>query len=101
MVLPECPETATKESGSKDEMVFQDLVKDMNVKNVQVTKVSRLGKTQPNKSRPLLVTPVKNERTKWLLLKSAPLLCKVSKQQSVYITPDLTIKEREINRALH
>ena len=30
--LPECPEPATKESGSKDERVFQDLVKDMNEK---------------------------------------------------------------------
>ena len=35
------------------------------------------------------------------LLKSAPLLRKISKWQSVYVSPDLTLKEREINRALH
>lgn len=38
--LPESPEPATKESGSKDARDFQDLVKDMKVKNVQVTKMT-------------------------------------------------------------
>ena len=94
------PESSTTESGSKDARGIQDLIKDMKVNNAQVTKVSRLGKIQPNKPRPLLVT-VDNERNKWLLLKSAPMLRKIPKWQSVYVSPDLTMKEREINRALH
>ena len=88
--LPESLESSTTESGFKDANGFQELTKDIKVNNVHVIKVSRLGKIQTGKQRPLLVT-VDSERIKWSILKSAPMLRKSSKWQSVFISPDLTI----------
>ena len=76
--LPESLESSTTESGFKDASGFQELAKDIKVNNVQVIKVSRLGKIQTGKQRPLLVT-VDSERIKWSILKSAPMLWKSSK----------------------
>ena len=98
--LPESIESSTTKSGSKDASDFQELIKDIKVNNVQVTKVSRLGKIQTGKQRLLLVT-VDSEITKWSVLKSAPTLRKSARWRSVFISPDLTIKECEIKRALY
>ena len=96
--LAESIESSTTESGSKDASGFQELTKDIKVNNVQVTKVSRLGKIQTGKQRPLSVD---SERAKWSVLKSAPMLRRCARWQSDFISPDLTIKEREIKRALY
>ena len=83
--LPESLESLTTESGSKDTSSFQEVTKNIKVKNAQVIKVSWLDKTQPNKQGPLLVT-ADSERTKWSILKTAPMLRKVPKWQSVYFS---------------
>lgn len=68
-----------------------------NINEVKVDKGLRLGKKQPLKPRLLLIS-VSDFRVKMSILKAAKRLKTSTQLNNVYITPDLTHKEREQSR---
>jgi hypothetical protein len=88
-----------------DILKIADMMKEIGVDSVKVTKVIRLGKKSPSsdeaKPRPLKIV-TETESQKWELLKSAKNL-KHSKEgdwSRVYLHPDLTLKQREQRKGL-
>jgi len=71
------------------------------VENFEIEKTVRLGKTEENRNRPLLVI-LKDKESKYEILNNAKKLKRNEnvKFQSTYITPDLTRKERENRKKL-
>jgi len=59
----------------------------------------RLGQSRNSRPRSLLVTLV-SEKLKWNVLRAAPNLCRSIRFSKVYLSPDLTPKESEVNRKL-
>ena len=55
--------------------------------------------TKPDKPQLLLVT-LENLSTKRNILQQATKLCKSTTWNNIFISPDLTPKEREVNRKL-
>jgi len=93
--LPEPTGTGT------DTKTVKNLVKNnLSISGVEVNKVTRLGKHKENSPRPILVT-MADETSKWKCLKQAPKLRKDTKFSNVYISPDLTLKERQENKKLY
>ena len=88
-----------------DILKIADMMKEIGVDSVKVTKVIRLGKKSPSsdeaKPRPLKIV-TETESQKWELLKSAKNL-KHSKEgdwSRVYLHPDLTLKQRKQRKGL-
>lgn len=70
--------------------------------DAQVDTIVRIGKKDPNKTR-LLKVDVLSEKMKKLILRNSPQLREESNPdwvKKVFITPDLTPKEQEENKAL-
>ena len=59
----------------------------------------RLGKKKSNAVRPILIT-VKNEKTKWFIISKGKLLRENKEYEKVFITPDLTQQERQLELEL-
>ena len=67
---------------------------ELNVGDIEITKCIRLGKVSQTRTRPVLITvPSVNVRS--IILKNASSLRKSVNFKNVYISPDLTVKERE------
>ena len=89
-----------EESSTKDhEKVHSLFETEFNVPKSSVTNVLRLGKPGGSKARLLLVT-LSDEHHKRLVMKQASKLQATERWNNIYVTPDLTIKERETNKAL-
>ena len=64
--------------------------------------MTTLGKCKENSPKPILVMHMMvDEISKWKCLKQAPKLRNDSKFHNVYISPDLTLKERQVNKKLY
>ena len=97
--LPEQARGATSMHVDDDATAFINLVKDAFRLNIRISKLFRAGKASPDKPRLLIVT-LENEQTRHDILKMAPQLRNSVRWNNIYISPDLTWKEREENRAL-
>ena len=88
------------ESEGNDIKVFSGLVnKEFGIASPNITKAIQLGKTNPEKPQPLLVT-FRDISSKRNILKHATKLQNSSSWSKVFISPDLTPKEREVNKRL-
>ena len=75
------------------------LASELKIENIDFLKCIRLGKLVENKSRPLLIS-LSDIATKNSILKKANKLRKNTQYKDVFITPDLTKKEREVAKEL-
>lgn len=83
----------------QDVKKFVDVVKKGLWMNVKVSKAFRVGKGSPTKPR-LLIVSMENVETKVEILKRARDLRHIPELSNIYITPDLTWKEREDGKKL-
>ena len=99
--IPEFSGSIPDERKLNDKTNFTDLVhSEFKLGNIKITKLVRLGKQIEGKIRPLLVT-LMDSYVIGHLLQNAKTLRNSSSHQNVYISPDLTPKEREINKLLY
>ena len=100
MIIHNFPESSTtSQNKSNDTQAFSELVKsEFNISEVKITTV-RLKQTKPDQPRLLLIT-LENLSTKRNILQQATKLHKSTSWNNVFISPDLTPKERESNRKL-
>lgn len=82
-----------------DKSTFKEVIREGMRLNVNVTKAFRVGKVGLERPR-LLVVGLENAEVKMEVLKMAPQLRSTDRYSNVYITPDLTWKEREEGRKL-
>ena len=83
-----------------DNTVIKEIIeKELKVKDCEVVKSVRLGQKVSQRQRLLLVS-VNGERAKWNILKVAPKLRHSSAFERIYASPDLTPKERQVNKEL-
>ena len=98
--LPESTLASSTERQQQDTKKFCDLVKhEFKISNLDINKSYRLGKYNENNVRPLLVIILDNQARSYLLRNAKSLRCS-NTYQNVYISPDLTPKERETNKLL-
>jgi len=98
--LPESDATKLSDRVAHDISTFESIVaKDLKIEEARVTNAVRLGKVTQGHPRVLLLTMC-SEHIKWKILNQATKLCDSSTWKKVYISPDLTAKEREVNRKL-
>lgn len=98
--LPEPNGSTPAERRSNDDTNVCGLIKsEFNIDNIEISKSFRLGKRNEGKNRPLLIT-LANNYARSRILRSAKNLRKSSTYQNVYISPDLSPKERETNKLL-
>ena len=97
--LPEQSGDTLAERANNDASLFKMVIKDEMKLNVNVQKSFRVGKKNGDKPRLLIVT-LENPSSKHDILKLAPELRHSRNYVNIYITPDLTRKEREINKKL-
>ena len=97
--LPEQTGDSVAERSEKDVACFMTMIKDVMRLHVTSSRSFRVGKKHPNKQRLVSVT-LDNMTSKHDILRSAPQLQNFEEYGNVYITPDLTQKEREVNRKL-
>jgi len=101
--LPEPENTETPDQKSlKDTQCVRDLVnKEFNLPNIPIKRVARLGAPKPSQPRPrLLLVELEDISIKRSILKQAVKLRNSSKWSNVYVSPDLTPKERKQNQLL-
>ena len=101
LIIHNFPESNTTTRNSFNEIQdFSDMVKtEFNISEINVSKATRLKQTKPDKPRLLLIT-LDNLSTKRNILQQATKLRKSTTWNNVFISPDLTPKERELNRKL-
>ena len=96
--IPE-PDVGFDERKLQDQTTVTDLARTEFRLNIRVNKAIRLGKKIANKPRLMLIT-LDSEDSKRELLRHATQLRSSTTWGNVYISPDLTPKEREISRKL-
>jgi len=98
--LPESEATQQSDRIAYDISEFEAIVREeLKIDNVKVAKAVRLGARKGSHSRLLLIT-MDHERSKWRILSQSTKLRASRKWKEVYICPDLTAKERELNKRL-
>lgn len=97
--LPEQVEGTVTEKCEKDSTSFVTMIKSEMKINATVSKSFRAGKKLNDKPRLLIIT-LDNPAVKQDILRYAPQLRHSDQYSNIYITPDLTQKEREANRKL-
>ena len=97
--LPEQSEGTVVERCEKDSASFVTMIKDEMKLNATVSKSFRVGKKLSDKPRLLIVT-LDNPAVKQDILRYASQLRHSEQYSNIYVTPDLTQKEREANRKL-
>ena len=97
--LPEQEGNSFAERSEKDLALFTSMIKDVLKLRVSSSRSFRVGKKQENRPRLLIVT-LDNPASKHDILKCAPQLRNSAEYGNIYISPDLTQKEREVNRKL-
>ena len=95
--LPEADGGSREDRSRHDIRLFQDLMKDTFHMSVAVAKSFRVGKSVENRARLLIVT-LETPGVKQDILRLAPQLRSCEKWSNIYITPDLTLAERETAR---
>ena len=101
--LPEPTDVSSNEQRAvKDTETISDLFHtEFNLANAKIQRITRLGAIKPNSSRPrLLLVEMGDISTKRSILKQATKLRKSSKWSNIYISPDLTPKERSLHKKL-
>ena len=97
--LPEQASDSQAERAAQDAELFRSMIRDEMKLNVKVMKSFRVGKKVDGKARLLIIT-LEEASTKHDILKQAPQLRHSKKYVNIYVTPDLTRKERETNKKL-
>ena len=97
--LPEQAGDTLSDRSAKDVSEFSSMIRDVMKLNVSASKSFRVGKKNQNRPRLLIVT-LDNPSAKHDILRGAPELRHTTKYSNVYLTPDLTQKEREAGRKL-
>ena len=98
--LPELDATASlSERSEKDRELFKDIIKEGLNLIIHPTHSFRVGKKVGDNPRLLIVT-LEDVDTKAELLKMAPQLRYLTSWKRIYVTPDLSKKEREEGRRL-
>ena len=67
---------------------------EFHIENIEITKCIRLGKPNQDRARPVLIT-IPNANVRSTILRNASSLRKTEKFENVFISPDMTVKERE------
>ena len=99
--LAENEERDEKEKLKSDEMLIKQLIRELNIEDVQF-KTMRIGNISiQNKVRPIKIE-LEEELDKFKILKRASNIRKTQteKFKKIIITTDMTFKEREINKIL-
>ena len=97
--LPEDDSETLAERTIRDQEIFKDVIKaGMNL-NIHPTRSFRVGKKLDDRPRLLIVT-LDSAETKIELLKMAPQLRYLTTWKRIYVTPDLSKKEREEGKRL-
>lgn len=97
--LPEQSGPTGDDRSQADSALFVSMVREVFRINARVTRSFRAGRIVSTRQRLLIVT-LDSEQTKHDLLKVAPQLRSSLKWGDIYLSPDLTWKERQENRAL-
>ena len=97
--LPEQEGGTMTERSERDIALFITMVKDVMKIRTSSSKSFRVGKRHNDRPRLLIVT-LDNPACKQDILRNAPQLRNSTEFGNIYITPDLTQKEREANRKL-
>ena len=97
--LPENDSMMVAERSKRDHDLFKDVIKEgLNI-IINPTRSFRAGKMMADKPRLLIVT-LENEEVKSELLRMAPQLRHLTTWKRIYVTPDLSKKEREEGKKL-
>ena len=75
------------------------ITEQLKVEGAKVSKAVHLGVRKGTHPRLLLIT-MESERSKWKILSQSTKLGASSEWKEVYICPDLTVKERGLNKNL-
>ena len=97
--LPEDTSPSLTERSERDNELFRDIVKEGLSLIIRPTRSFRVGKRSADKPR-LLIVSLENMETKVELLRMASQLRHLSTWKRIYVTPDLTKKEREESKKL-
>ena len=97
--IPEPQGETYIERTEQDKAKFKEVIREGMRLNVNVTKAYRVGKPTQEKPR-LLIVGLENAEVKIEVLKMASQLRSTEEWSDVFITPDLTWKEREEGRRL-
>ena len=97
--LPEETGDSQAERSEKDILKFREIVKKELHLNIRITRAFRAGKQTPGRPR-LLIASLENVETKLELLKLARQLRNSTEWNSLFVNPDLTLKEREEGKKL-
>ena len=96
VVVHNVPEESTSQDLEKVTSMFES---EFSVPGSHIVKVARLGNSTNGRPRLLLAT-LDSEQHKRSIIKNAIKLSKSTTWNKVYVSPDLTAKEREVNKAL-
>ena len=98
--LPEASATSAPDRQLADSNSFTELVgSEFKISNLEISKCVRLGKPKNDKPTPLLVT-VADNAIRRQILRNAKHLRHSNTYKCVFISPDLTLQEREANKQL-
>ena len=97
--LPESTPSDIETRETRDLRKFVDVIKDSLKLNVRALRCYRVGKIREDRPR-LLVVSLENIETKQELLRMSSQLRNIPEWSNLYINPDLTPAEREMNRKL-
>ena len=95
--LPECEPTEDNSREQLDMINFEETMKKALSLRVRSSKCFRVGKKREGHPRLLIVT-LQDMETKMELLRSASQLRKEPEWRNIFINPDLTPAEREVNK---
>ena len=97
--LPEQDGSSLSERSENDITLFTAMLREVMKINVSASKSFRVGKRHTDRPRLLIVT-LDNPASKHDILRYAPQLRNSDTYGNIYISPDLTQKEREANKKL-
>ena len=97
--LPKQPGCTVMERSEKDISLFSTMLKEVMKIHVVASKSFRVGRKSQDKPR-LLIVALDNPACKQDILRGARQLRHTEQYSNIYITPDLTQKEREESRKL-
>ena len=97
--LPEQDGSTVSERMEKDQLLFKEVIKEGMNLIIKPTKAFRVGKKVDDRPRLLIVT-LDSTDTKAEVLKMAPQLRHLSEWKKIFVTPDLSKKEREEGKRL-
>ena len=97
--LPEQHGERQTEKTKNDSELFADVVKEHLHMVVNVSRCFRVGKTEGDKPR-LLVVTLDSEEVKWEVLRQAPQLGQAPVRPRIFINPDLSPRERAEGKRL-